>query len=48
MYFCWFVNSGTSQVKSETGPHTEGKERRKKEATPDWQAAILISKGIHM
>lgn len=28
---CWFTNMGVSWVKSEIGPYTEGKERRKKE-----------------
>lgn len=37
------------QVKSETGPCTESKERPQKEAAiPDWQVATLISKDTYI
>ena len=44
---CLFTNLGASQLKSETGSYTwrTRKDQRKRQTTPDWKMASLISKG---
>lgn len=44
---CLFANLGVSQMKSKTGPCTQGARRgqRKRRAAPDGQEAVLVSNG---
>ena len=47
---CWFEASGVSCVQSEIGSNTRRtrKDQRKRQTSPDWQVAGLISKGIYI
>ena len=48
---CWFKNSGISPVRlSDTGPYTqrERRDQRKRQTSPDWKVAGVISKGTYL